>query len=200
MELPFTKKNTDTHLDIEPVKEYKEIVNLSGNEDVSIQLTSIQNSITSFRTLFEEQSLILSNKEQLISQLFEKIQKYEDDYAYNKFQKGVILDIISLIDSIEQMAKLAHNSKVDSFIDSMRIIHSQLIKTLLKCGVERLNEKSGVFNEFFQRAIDVVSTDNPDQDNIVNQTVRAGYKKSDGVVIRPQDVVISKFLETKMGE
>lgn len=166
-----------------------------NQEIISNQLSTIETMLYSMQSSFETHSQIILNKEKLIAQLFEKIQNYEDDFVFNKFQKGFILDIISLIDNLEEISIIAHKSKNDTFINAIKIIQNQLIKTLQKNGVERINETEGIFSEFYQRAIDVIITDQPNLNDYINHSVRAGYRKCDGMVIRPQDVVITKFSE-----
>lgn len=105
-----------------------------------------------------------------------------------------ILKILPVIDSFELSLRAAESQtgSPDSFVQGVRLIHSQLVDALKSMNVERILTVGEAFNPEIHEALVNQVTDQQDRDGLVAIELKAGYKIGTRVV-RPAQVAVSVF-------
>ena len=80
---------------------------------------------------------------------------------------------------------------VATFIDAMFMTQKELIKTLEKHQVIRINPINQLFDHNLHEAISQIPTENDDEDGKIVNVIQAGYKIADRL-IKPALVVVAK--------
>ncbi len=120
---------------------------------------------------------------------FENYKKKQDERK-DKWQKEaereLSKDLISVIDNFERA--LAAADKDSNVYQGVKMVGDQLFETLERKGLERINAEGEEFDPNIHNAVD---TEQHEEDNIVLEQKKPGYKHGERV-IRPADVIVSE--------
>lgn len=172
----------------------------SSSEQAENDLNVIGKIADQNETLLERTQLILdmvcdnNDKGQLISKLFAKTEKMDQDFVFNKILKRVFMDLIRLYDRVNGIrADLASDNEMsEQVLQYFESIRSEVLRALKRNDVCIDNQLHPRFDERYQEAIAIRSVETPDEDMNVLEIVQDGFNYQDKV-FRAARVVVGKF-------
>jgi molecular chaperone GrpE len=118
----------------------------------------------------------------------------QDTIKYGK--EDVIKDILPFVDSLDRALEHAEsNTDINSFKEGLKLIQDQLLCSLKKHGVERIECAGQDFDPNFHEAMMKVDSEQHDENKIVNEYER-GYLLN-GRLLRPSKVSVCKKINNK---
>jgi molecular chaperone GrpE len=118
----------------------------------------------------------------------------QDTIKYGK--EDVIKDILPFVDSLDRALEHAEsNTDINSFKEGLKLIQDQLLGSLKKHGVERIECAGQDFDPNFHEAMMKVDSEQHDENKIVNEYER-GYLLN-GRLLRPSKVSVCKKINNK---
>jgi molecular chaperone GrpE len=113
----------------------------------------------------------------------------QDTVKYGK--EDVIKDILPFVDSLDRAVEHAGSSTdINAFKEGLKLIQDQLLGSLKKHGVEKIECAGHDFDPNFHEAMLQVASDEHDENKIVNEYER-GYLLN-GRLLRPSKVSVCK--------
>lgn len=122
-----------------------------------------------------------------------------DEKRLEKFKKFAEIDVISdfleIADSFEGAFCQKNWDGLDKqWQNGVKSLYNQFISILKKHNVEQIDVKGKRFNPEEHESIEQVNVKNKQEDEIITQEIRKGYKIN-GKVLRPAQVKIGKYYE-----
>ena len=77
--------------------------------------------------------------------------------------------------------------------EGVRLVYSQFVKVLAGSGAELLKTEGKEFDPAIAEAVQIVETDNPDEDGVVVEEVRRGFMYQDELM-RPAMVRVARYV------
>lgn len=103
-------------------------------------------------------------------------------------------DIICFVDNLERAAKCCpkcnDNKEVSSFVEGIHIIVKDILSSLEKHGIKKVESTGKVFNPEFHQAVAEVEAEDHDS-GVVVETLQTGYTLN-GRLIRAATVTVAK--------
>jgi molecular chaperone GrpE (heat shock protein) len=108
--------------------------------------------------------------------------------------RPLYIDLILLIDRMNSIynTKLDSGCKSPELVDTLQTLSHEVLEILYRRGVELIVSTSTTFDPKIQQVVEVMPTDDPEEDNQVVEVLRHGFKYKD-VVLRPEEVVVKKI-------
>ncbi len=101
----------------------------------------------------------------------------------------LVLEICEVIDNFERALEAGKQEhQFDSFLKGVELIHQQMLSTLKKEGVEKIEAQGKEFDPMYHDAVAHIPSDY--DEDIVCQVIQNGYVMNNRV-IRPSKVVVS---------
>jgi molecular chaperone GrpE (heat shock protein) len=124
-----------------------------------------------------------------------ELEEYRQDFIYSHVTSKVFRDLIQLYDTLEQT--LHSNATEEISREALRVrmgsFHQQVVRILQRQEVELIESAPGKpFDEQSQEAIDVCAVERPEEDGIVVEIVRRGFRYRERL-LRPEWVVVGKY-------
>ena len=166
-------------------------------EEVTLatRLTKLETNVAELTQLFKEKIDRDEAKRELIKTVTTKLQQYEKDFIFEKFQKRVFLDIVQLFDRTEDVRKYATLPESEDFNVSLESFRTEILQILGRQGVRLIENASKRFNTDFQEAIGRKPTSNPEDDDVIIEVTKRGFMYQETVLLRPEMVVVEKYEE-----
>jgi molecular chaperone GrpE len=121
---------------------------------------------------------------------FENYKKQEQDRRdqwKQEAEKDLARDLIGVLDNLER-AIMSADSDGSTLLKGVEMVADELFNTLQERGMERITAEEAEFNPRIHSAVD---TQPHDEDNVVLETRRHGYRYQDDV-LREAEVVVGK--------
>lgn len=132
-------------------------------------------------------------KERAFDELYRQLESQREEYSF-QLRKPMIMDMIALYDRLVGVAsgmkgkrKLAGRDAADT----LESFIAEALEILSKQGVTSTETVGGKVDYSFQRGIERIEIDDPEQDNIVERIIRKGFRHGN-TVIRSEDVAVTK--------
>ncbi len=161
----------------------------------------------------ETLELKTSVSQQLFDALHAELRNYKDGFLAEVMHKPIIHDLISLFDDISEIHRqisevaVEHEAQASLSGDApqafdrlgttaINLDHGLefLLEILARIGVRRVPNSTGRLDKATQRAVSVELADNSDEDGMVAQSVKPGFKWKDRLV-RPEEVIVKRWKE-----
>jgi len=120
---------------------------------------------------------------------YRKRTQKEWELLKHQARSEVILEILDVIDDFERAFSVV-GERNDDFVKGIRLIYNNLMTTLAKSGVEKMEPLNTPFDPNFHMAVSQIERDDAKSNHVV-EVIQEGYSL-DGQVIRPAKVVIAK--------
>lgn len=122
---------------------------------------------------------------------FKKRSEREKADFLKRANEGLVRDLLPVLDNLERaLAHARENAELPSLLEGMELVHSELLKTLERHGLEPVEALGQPFNPDLHEAM--MQQDNPElEDNTVMSEMHKGYLFQ-GRLLRPAMVVVSK--------
>ncbi|MDE7340645.1 MAG: nucleotide exchange factor GrpE [Lachnospiraceae bacterium] len=164
--------------------------------DYSESFDEIKNEIILLQKLFEKRLLIDEQKNQIIANQGEELQKYKDG-LYEKIFKPLLVDIVEIADDLHRMIRVYENKEEDNvpiskFISILNIYESDIEDILEKYGVKVFCTEENDFNPKCQKIVKLIETSEPELGHKVADRILKGFDM-DGKIIKPERVNVYKY-------
>lgn len=182
------------------MERYEEITNKmdlleSKVSDLLSLISSLGNRIESIQDKMGwiEDQLDEIKSDSVNKEVFNELQNEAKRYRNDWFRKRLSKTISKLIRFYDDLDYLP--SDVD--IQNLR---KEVLNILKTQGVEKVSNDSNEFDPNYMKAVDVVETDQKDEDKSVDAILKEGFEYSDGKSIRPVEVKIAKYAKEENNE
>ncbi len=164
----------------------KEILTLLASKNEKILGLTEQN------TAYENEVKELKDRWLRAAAEFENYRKRtrkEWDLLQQQAKAGVILEILDVVDDFERAFSVV-GDRDDEFVQGIRLIFSNLMTTLERLGVTRIEAIGSAFDPNYHMAVAHLEKEGAEPNHVI-EIVQHGYLLGDSV-IRPAKVVIAK--------
>ncbi len=170
--------------------------NVKNEERAPFTKKEIEDLMFERDELVAERENILSEKQEYLN-LVKQVQADFDNFRKRtKFQleeikvDGIMLALDCVFDALDSFKKAEKVITDKSSLSGIKLIEEQMIKSLKKLNVEKINTINKPFNPEFHNAVAVIE-DGTKKPNTIVEEIQAGYLYSDKV-IRFSQVIVSK--------
>ena len=160
---------------------------------LATRLIKLETNVAELTQLFKEKIDRDEAKRELIKTVTTKLQQYEKDFIFEKFQKRVFLDIIQLFDRIEDVRKNATLPESEDFNKYLKSFQTEILQILRRQGVCLIENAPEKFDTNLQEAIKRKPTSNPEDDDVIIEVMNKGFMYQETVLLRPEMVVVEKY-------
>lgn len=159
------------------------------------ELRVISDRLDQLRRLFEARGSEAEQREQWATQLISQLTEYRDDFVFKNILGKVFRDLIQLHDTLGQTLDAAtyHALAKEDVIARLQSLHRQLLRIFDRQGIEQIETDGRTqFDETEQEAIDARPVDRPEDDGIVLESARCGFRYGTRL-LRPESVVVGRY-------
>ena len=137
---------------------------------------------------------IAAYKEQIVKGIDETKARLEREQTreIERLRGRLVVDLLEVLDNLDRSLEAVPPQRHDAFIDGVRLVRDQFLGKLSALGLEPLAALGQRFDPNQHEAIGLVPVTEPEQDGVVMNVVRAGYRFSDKV-LRPAVVQVGKL-------
>jgi len=109
-------------------------------------------------------------------------------------QRELLARLLPAYDALEHMAAALHSVPpgAEALVEGLRAIGRQFAEAFEQSGVRRMAAVGERFDPVVHQAVDLVTTDDPNEDGLVRQVVQDGYWFN-GSALRAARVVVARY-------
>lgn len=161
-------------------------------QQVIAMLSSLQSNFSSLLHVISNRLKYDRTKEAAFDLLYQEMEDLKQDQEIAQL-RPLYIDLILLIDRMNSI----YNTKIDSgckspeLVDTLQTLSHEVLEILYRRGVELIVSTSTAFDPKIQQVVEIVPTDDPEEDSQIVEVLRHGFKYKD-VILRPEEVVIKK--------
>src|SRR5215470_11333772 len=137
---------------------------------------------------------IAAYKEQIVKGIDETKARLEREQTreIERLRGRLVVDLLEVLDNLDRSLEAVPRERHDAFVDGVRLVRDQFLGKLSALGLEPLAALGERFDPNQHEAIGLVPVTEPEQDGVVMNVVRAGYRFGDKV-LRPAVVQVGKL-------
>ncbi len=158
----------------------------------SDKFSTITTQLNYLSELFHEKIQHDAVKDDLFKRLYQELSNYREDFIFNNITKRLFVDVIHLydhLDAVLQQKTLGEKALMEHF----ERFRTEINQTLRRHGIHRIKEQTGKpFDESCQDARGTISIYRPEQDQIVLEVLKAGFRYREKI-LRPEEVIVGKY-------
>mgnify|MGYP000300020478 CR=1 FL=1 len=154
---------------------------LSFTSDLGEKIGSLQTKIAYLEDQLDEIKSNTVDKE-VLNELQEEAKRYRNDW----FRKRLSRTVRKLIRFYDNLDYLPNNVDVQN-------LQREVLNILKTQDLERIELGGEKFDSEYMKAIDTMEVADPEKDLLVKEIVRDGFQYTDGKIIRPIEVKITRF-------
>jgi molecular chaperone GrpE len=160
-----------------------------------------------------EQETVAPPPEQVIETLSNELEELEDRHLrlvaeYDNFRKRTVRERIqqteraqadlvrSLLESLDDLARVSEHGSADhdatAILEGIQLVETKLLRALEQAGMKHIEAVGKTFNPEVHDALVAVSTDEPDEDDVIAHEIGKGYSFK-GILLRPSLVQVMKY-------
>lgn len=165
-------------------------------------LQQMMTAIEGLHSAFDSKIRYDTSKQQTIDALHEELQLHREGLHF-RLLRPIFLDLIDMYNDLDKLLK-REDAVTPSSENEVRLwrnlesFQATIEEVLYRNGVEAYTEASDRFVAQRQRALKTLTTENADLDGAIAERVRKGFAY-EGRVLRPETVVIYKFVQRSRG-
>ena len=136
-----------------------------------------------------------SVREKAFDQLYEELKNYKDDWQFQA-EKPLLLDLLLFYDSLNwfQESLVKQEMSRDVVADSFQYLIDEFLELLYRRDVMPM-AASDSFDRKRHKAVQVVDSDTPSEDQAIQQVLKRGFNRGERV-LRAEEVVIKRYRNT----
>ncbi|HOE81023.1 MAG TPA: nucleotide exchange factor GrpE [bacterium] len=143
-----------------------------------------QNEASPVVKLSDYQELDNKYKRALADQQNLEKQHQKDRSHYIKYaNEQLLLTILPIYNNLKLAYKHFNLDNPSSWLDGLKYIINQFKDILKQENVIEIETNNQPFNHHSMEAVEIIETDNKEQDNMVAEEIRPGYKLADRVIM-----------------
>lgn len=163
--------------------------------EFSVLLAPVQTQLAHLEELFQEKIREDDKQRQLFERLMNDLDKYRQDFIFSHITSKVFRDLIQLYDTLEQTLQpdAVEGATREALLSRLGSFRQQVMHTLQRQEVELVESTLGVpFDESRQEAINVRVVERPEEDGIVVEIIRHGFRYRERL-LRPEWVIVGRY-------
>lgn len=161
----------------------------------TVELTEISDRLGQLKALFEAKIIEDEQQQQWVSQLISQLAEYRNDFVFDNITGRIFRDLIQMYDTLGQTLDAAARQGITNqdMIARLQNLYRQVLRILDRHGVEQITSDGRPrFDEAEQEAIDVRPVDRGEDDGIVLESVRCGFRYGTRL-LRPESVIVGRY-------
>ena len=167
-----------------------------GPADIgSTALLQVSDQLAQLKALFEARIIEGEQQQQWVAQLISQLADYRNDFVYSNITGRIFRDLIQIYDTFGQTLDAAAHEGItkEDVIARLQNLHRQVLRIFDRQGVEQIRSDYRTrFDEAEQEAIDVRPVDRPEDDGIVLESARCGFRYGTRL-LRPESVIVGRY-------
>lgn len=158
-------------------------------KETAINLESLAESLARIQELLAARDSQSETHRYALEQLHAEMERYRQDFLFQA-EKNLLLDLLSFHDSLQwfRQAALAPDANREIIEEGTQYLVDEILELLYRQDIQPV-ENAEHFDRTTHRAIQVVYTSDPEQDQRIHKVVRRGFLRGERV-LRPEDVVV----------
>lgn len=150
---------------------------------------SVLSAIGELKALLAGRSEGSDLHQKAFDQLYEELKQYKEDFLYQA-EKPLLLDLLLFFDSLLwfQQNLAGKDVSPEAMAEGIQYLLDEFLEILYRRDVS-LMECPTQFDRTIQKAVKVLPTQDADQDNLVGQVLKRGFRRGKHV-LRPEEVVV----------
>lgn len=155
-------------------------------------IAAIRNELGALRRTVEQRLSDDSVREKAFDQLYEELKGYKEDWQFQA-EKPLLLDLLLFYDSLNwfQESLVKQEMSKDVVADSFQYLIDEFLELLYRRDVVPM-EPSESFDRKQHKAVQVVDTEDKEQDQAIQQVLKRGFHRGSRV-LRAEEVVIRRY-------
>jgi molecular chaperone GrpE len=158
--------------------------------------------------------------EEVIETLSTALEELEDRHLrlvaeYDNFRKRTVRERIqqteraqadlvrSLLESLDDLARVSEHGSADhdatAILEGIELVETKLLRALEQAGLKHIEAVGETFNPEVHDALVAVSTDRPEEDDVIAHEIGKGYLFK-GILLRPSLVQVMKYQPETVSE
>jgi molecular chaperone GrpE len=158
-------------------------------------LAGISDQLEQLRLLVETRAAEAAQQQQWLTQLTSELADYRNDFVFKNVISRIFRDLIHLHDTLGETldpATLDGATKEDLGARLVSL-QKQLVRTLDRQGLEQVtSDTRAPFDGAEQEAIDTRLVDRPEDDGVVVESARCGFRYGMRL-LRPESVIVGRY-------
>lgn len=165
----------------------------AGQHQMIAMLSNLTQGMNSLFQVITNRLSYDKAKEDAFDRLYREMEDLKKDQELAQL-RPLYIDLILLIDRMNTIYKDMLDTGLVSpeLINVLKTLSAELVEILYRRGVEPIYSTSDTFDPKIQQVVEIIATQNPNEDGQIVEIVRHGFKYQE-VVLRPEDVVIKKY-------
>ena len=162
------------------------------SESNSNDLAQLRTQLTELTELIHTQTQQDNAQKQAFDLLYSELEHYKKDFIFQA-EKPLLLDLLLFFDSLSwfKQSLLDQTSSREVLSESFQYLIDEFLELLYRRDVS-LQDSPAQFDPKTQRAIQVIPTLNPEQDQAIDKVIKRGFIRA-GKVLRPDQVAIHRY-------
>lgn len=162
------------------------------SESNSNDLEQLRFQISEIVDLLHAQKQQDNSQKQAFDLLYAELDQYKKDFIFQT-EKPLLLDLLLFFDSLSWFKQSLLNQATSREVlsESFQYLIDEFLELLYRRDVS-IQESADQFDPKTQRAIQVIPTLNPDQDQMIDKVIKRGFTRA-GHVLRPDQVAIHRY-------
>lgn len=108
-----------------------------------------------------------------------------------------------LLDSLDDLARVSELSSTDHdasvILEGVQLVERKLLRALGQCGLKPIDAEGRPFDPELHEALSTVTTELPEEDEVVSQELAKGYLFNE-TLLRPAQVEVKKYRAASEGD
>lgn len=158
-------------------------------------LAAISERLAQLHELVRSRIAEADRQQAWVSELTTELAEYRSDFIFRNVTGRILRDLIQLHDTVGQTLdpELLERMSKEDLVARLRHLHKGLLRTFDRQGLELISSDGGTpFNEAEQEAIDTRPAARPEDDGIVLESARCGFRYGSRL-LRPESVIVGRY-------
>lgn len=153
------------------------------------RLAAISRQVAELQAQLSEATTREETQKHAFDQLYAELRQYKDDFVFQA-EKPLLLDLLLFYDSLNwfQQSLVKKEMSPDVISDSFQYLLDEFLEVLYRRDVQPV-EPSETYDRENHKAVKVVATDDPAQDQQVEQVLKRGFSRA-GKLLRAEEIVL----------
>lgn len=137
--------------------------------------------------------MILYNRLKSENDLFKKRLQKEQEIKVEAEKDKFLVKFLAVVDNLDRALKSTEaKADYDGLLAGIKLVREGFLNCLRGEGIERVDTIGKQFDPKTSEAVEILSLDGPDKDDLVVDEIEGGYVR-DGKLLRPAKVRVGKF-------
>lgn len=160
-------------------------------------ISEVDSKLSQFEKMLAGKIATDETKGKLFERLYVELERYRQDFLFDKILRKLFLDLVGLFDRIDDVKGHFSSSGFESedVISNLNSFCNEIVQILKNQEVFLIKKDVERFDETFQEAMDVEYTDRVEEDLRIARVIKRGFRFREHRVLRPEIVTVKRYKE-----